>query len=66
MVMVTFAVTYPAGHRCHSPYYDEVDGTGATRAQAIQAAHAAAADLYAPGYTLLELPPGGSAGAVYY
>jgi len=53
--MRTWLVQYPVGHEFHD-WPEEVDG--ATLAEA----EACAADLYAPGYTLVEIAPGGSGG----
>lgn len=53
--MRTYLVQYPEGHPFHD-YPDEVDGKDRADAEA------QAADLYAPGYTLVEIEPGGSGG----
>jgi hypothetical protein len=55
--MKTYLVQYPKGHRFHD-HPDEVDGQDRADAEA------QAADLYEPGYTLVEIQPGGSGGLV--
>lgn len=53
----TWLVEYPDGHRFHG-YPDEID------ARSLDDAERQAADLYEPGYTLVEIEPGGSGGIV--
>lgn len=57
--MRTYLVQYPADHPFHD-YPDEVDGTDRADAER------QAADLYAPGYELVEIEPGGSGGLVMF
>lgn len=53
--MRTWLVQYPEGHRFHD-YPDEIDAVDLADAKR------QAADLYAPGYTLVEIEPGGGIG----
>ena len=62
-IVRTFLVQYPVGNPFHA-HPDEVDGRGDTSGEALTDAEKQAAWLYEPGYTLVEINAGGSAGLV--